>query len=171
VTGTSSSAPSPNRYLATVLFVDIVESTAAVSTIGDARWSQMLDAFTATAERCADAERGELIGVTGDGVVAVFDGPGRALRAACELRDALAPLGIEIRAGVHTAEIERRGGDIAGIGVHSASRVADVAEPGAVWVSRTVTDLVGGCGLAFEPRGEHHLEGVPDPWTLYEVAV
>jgi class 3 adenylate cyclase len=80
-------------------------------------------------------------------------------------------MGIEIRAGVHTAEIERRGDDIAGIGVNIASRVAGLADPGAVWVSRTVTDLVAGCGLAFQPRGEHLMKGVPDPWALYEVAV
>lgn len=171
VTGTSSSAPSSDRYLATVLFADIVGSTATVAAVGDARWSGMLDDFSALAQRCVDVERGELIGFAGDGLVAVFDGPGHGVRAACALRDALAPMGIEIRAGVHTAEIERRGDDIAGIGVNIASRVAGLADPGAVWVSRTVTDLVAGCGLAFQPRGEHLMKGVPDPWTLYEVAV
>ena len=171
VTGTSSSAPSPDRYLATVLFADIVGSAATVADVGDARWSSMLDEFCAVARRTVEAQQGELIGLSGDGLVAVFDGPGRGVRAACTLRDAVAPMGIEIHAGVHTAEVERRGDDIAGIGVNIASRVADLAEPGAVWVSRTVTDLVAGCGLAFEPRGEHHLRGVTDPWVLYEVAV
>jgi class 3 adenylate cyclase len=93
------------------------------------------------------------------------------VRAACDLRDALAPLGTEIRAGVHTAEVERRGDDIAGIGVHVASRLAEAAEPGSIWVSRTVTDLVAGYGLAFLPRGEHQIDGLARPLSLYEVAV
>lgn len=93
------------------------------------------------------------------------------MRAACDLRDALAPLGTEIRAGVHTAEVVRRDDDIAGIGVHIACRLAETAQPGSIWVSRTVTDLVAGCGLAFAPRGEHRLAGLPQPWVLYEVAV
>ena len=115
--------------------------------------------------------QGELVGFAVDGLLAIFDGPVRGVRAACDLRDALAPAGTEIRAGVHTAEIERRGRDVAGIGVHIANRIADVADPGSVWVSRTVTDLVAGCGLVFDPRGEYELRGVPDPWALYEVTI
>jgi len=171
VVGASAGPASPDRFLATVLFADIVGSTATAADVGDARFTLLLDDFATTARRCVEEHRGRLVGFSGDGLLATFDGPGRGVRAACDLRDALAPLGTEIRVGVHTAEVERRGDDIAGIGVHVASRVADVAEPGAIWVSRTVTDLVAGCGLAFVPRGEHKLDGLPQPWALYEVAV
>jgi pimeloyl-ACP methyl ester carboxylesterase/DNA-binding winged helix-turn-helix (wHTH) protein len=171
VVGTSAGPVSSDRFLATVLFADIVGSTRAAADVGDARWTRELDEFSGIAARCLGEHRGELVGFTGDGLLAIFDGPGRGVRAACDLRDALAPVGTEIRAGVHTAEIERRGRDVAGIGVHIASRIADVADPGSVWVSRTVTDLVAGCGLGFEPRGEHRLRGVPDPWALYEVTL
>ena len=171
VVGASSGPVSADRFLATVVCTDIVGSTAAVADVGDARWTRQLDDFARVAHHCVDEHRGELIGFAGDGLLAIFDGPGRGVRAACDLRDALAPLGTEIRAGVHTAEIERRNGDVAGIGVHIASRLAGVADPGSVWVSRTVTDLVAGCGLVFEPRGDHELAGVPDRWSLYEVAI
>jgi pimeloyl-ACP methyl ester carboxylesterase/DNA-binding winged helix-turn-helix (wHTH) protein len=171
VVGASPGPVSSHRFLATVLFADIVESTRAAADVGDARWTRELDEFSSIAARCLREHRGELVGFAGDGLLATFDGPGRGVRAACDLRDALARHGTEIRAGIHTAEIERRGSDVAGIGVHIASRIADVADPGSVWVSRTVTDLVAGCGLAFEPRGEHRLRGVPDPWALYEVTI
>jgi pimeloyl-ACP methyl ester carboxylesterase/class 3 adenylate cyclase/DNA-binding winged helix-turn-helix (wHTH) protein len=171
VVGASPGPTSSDRFLATVLFADIVASTSAAADVGDARWTRELDEFSRIARRCLEDHRGELVGFAGDGLLAIFDGPGRGVRAACDLRDALAPVGTEIRAGVHTAEVERRGRDVAGIGVHIASRIADVADPGSVWVSRTVTDLVAGCGLAFEPRGEHQLRGVRDPWMLYEVAI
>ncbi|HET6663714.1 MAG TPA: alpha/beta fold hydrolase [Acidimicrobiales bacterium] len=171
VVGASPGPPSSDRFLATVLFADIVGSTSAAVDVGDARWTRELDEFSRIAGRCLEEHRGELVSFAGDGLLALFDGPGRGVRAACDLRDALAPVGTEIRAGIHTAEVERRGRDVAGIGVHIASRIADAADPGSVWVSRTVTDLVAGCGLAFEPRGEHKLRGVPDPWMLYEVAI
>jgi pimeloyl-ACP methyl ester carboxylesterase len=171
VVGASPGPVSSDRFLATVLFADIVESTRAAADVGDARWTRELDEFSSIAARCLHEHRGELVGFAGDGLLATFDGPGRGVRAACYLRDVLARHGTEIRAGIHTAEIERRGSDVAGIGVHIASRIADVADPGSVWVSRTVTDLVAGCGLAFEPRGEHRLRGVPDPWALYEVTI
>jgi len=171
VVGASPGPVSSDRFLATVLFADIVESTRAAADVGDARWTRELDEFSSIAARCLHEHRGELVGFAGDGLLATFDGPGRGVRAACDLRDVLARHGTEIRAGIHTAEIERRGSDVAGIGVHIASRIADVADPGSVWVSRTVTDLVAGCGLAFEPRGEHRLRGVPDPWALYEVTI
>jgi pimeloyl-ACP methyl ester carboxylesterase len=171
VVGTSAGPVSSDRFLATVLFADIVGSTRAAADVGDARWRRELDEFSSIAARCVSEHRGELVGFAGDGLLAIFDGPGRGVRAACDLRDALAPVGTEIRAGIHTAEIERRGRDVAGIGVHIASRIADVADPGSVWVSRTVTDLVAGCGLAFESCGEHRLRGVPDPWVLYEVTI
>lgn len=171
VVGAAPGPESPDRFLATVLFADIVESTRAAADVGDARWTRELDEFSSIAARCLNEHRGELVAFTGDGLLAIFDGPGRGVRAACDLRSALAPVGTEIRAGIHTAEIERRGRDVAGIGVHIASRIANVADPGSVWVSRTVTDLVAGCGLAFESRGEHRLRGVPDQWVLYEVTI
>jgi pimeloyl-ACP methyl ester carboxylesterase/class 3 adenylate cyclase/DNA-binding winged helix-turn-helix (wHTH) protein len=175
VVGTSSTSPgagpaSPDRFLTTVLVADIVGSIATAADVGDARFSRVLDDFAATARRCVEAHRGRLVGFSGDGLVATFDGPGRGVRAACSLRAALAPLGTEIRAGVHTAEVERRGADIAGVGVNVASRLAAAAEPGAIWVSRVVTDLVAGCGLVFVPRGEHELAGLPERWSAYEVA-
>ncbi len=129
------------------------------------------DDVVAAARRCVEGHRGRLVGVAGGVLLATFDGPGRGVQAACDVRDALAPLGAEIRAGVHTAEVERRGDDIAGTGVQVAGRLAQAAEPGSIWVSRTVTDLVAGCGLAFAPRGEHQLDGLPQPWALFEVAV
>jgi pimeloyl-ACP methyl ester carboxylesterase/DNA-binding winged helix-turn-helix (wHTH) protein len=171
VVGSSPGPVSPDRFLATVLFADIVGAMGAAADVGDARWTRELDAFSTIAARCLNENRGELVGFTGDALLAIFDGPGRGVRAACDLRNALAPRGTEIRAGIHTAEIERRGSDVAGVGVHIASRIVDVADPGSVWVSRTVTDLVAGYGLAFESRGEHMLRGVPDPWLLYEVTI
>ena len=101
------------------------------------------------------------------GVLATFDGPGRAVRCALGLRDAVAPLGLDVRSGLHTSEVRRRGRDVAGIGVHLAARVAGLAHPGEVWVSRTVTDLVAGTGLAFEDRGTHELRGFTEPWRLF----
>ncbi len=168
VVGRPGAPASPDRFLATVLFADIVGSTTAAADMGDAGFRRLLDGFATEARRCVEAQRGEVVGFAGDGLVATFDGPGRGVRAACDLRRALAPLGAELRAGVHTAEIERRGADVAGIGVHIASRLADLAEPGSVWVSRTVTDLVAGCDLAFEPRGERELPGVPGSWAVFE---
>jgi pimeloyl-ACP methyl ester carboxylesterase/DNA-binding winged helix-turn-helix (wHTH) protein len=168
VVGRPGAPASPDRFLATVLFADIVGSTATAADMGDAGFRRLLDGFAAEARRCVEGQRGEVVGFSGDGLVATFDGPGRGVRAACDLRLALAPLGAELRAGVHTAEIERRGADVAGIGVHIASRLADLAEPGSVWVSRTVTDLVAGCDLAFEPRGERELPGVPGSWAVFE---
>jgi pimeloyl-ACP methyl ester carboxylesterase/DNA-binding winged helix-turn-helix (wHTH) protein len=158
VVGGSVGAAAPERFLATVLHAELMASDALPGDIAVA------------ARRCVEAHRGRLVEGAGDGLLATFDGPGRGVRAACDLRNALAPLGVEIRAGVHTAEVERRGDAIAGTGVQVAGRLAREAEPGSIWVSRTVTDLVAGCGLAFAPRGEHHLEGVAQPWALYEVA-
>jgi class 3 adenylate cyclase len=158
VVGRPGAPPSPDRFLATVMFADIVGSTTAAADMGDAAFRRLLDGFAAEGRRCVEAHRGDVVGFAGDGLVAVFDGPGRGVRAA------------ELRAGVHTAEIERRGSDVAGIGVHIASRLAELAEPGSVWVSRTVTDLVAGCGLAFEDRGERELPGVAGTWAVFEAA-
>jgi hypothetical protein len=159
VVGTSAGGAAPELFLATVLHAEVVAADVVP------------DDVVAAARHCVERHRGRLLSVAGNVLLATFDGPGRGVRAACDLRDALAPLGVEIRAGVHTAEVERRGDAIAGTGVHVAGRLARAAEPGSIWVSRTVTDLVAGCGLAFAPRGEHQLDGLPQPWALYEVAV
>lgn len=165
--GDAAGGPSDERVLATVLFVDVVDSTRLAQQLGDERWAEQLDRF----HECIDVEvarqRGRVVNTTGDGIVATFDGPGRGVRAGAAVRDAVRRLGLEVRAGLHTAEVQQRGDDIAGIGVHIASRVASAAPPGEVWVSRTVTDLVAGTGLAFERRGEHVLKGIDEPWQLF----
>lgn len=154
----------PDRFLATVLAADLLDPAG-----GGAVARDLAEACAPALGRCVERHGGELA-AAGGRTVGVFDGPGRAVRAACDLRQTLAPMGAEVRAGVHTAEIERHGGAVAGLGVDIAARVAEVAEVGSVWVSRTVTDLVAGTGLVFEPRGEHRLAGVADPWVLYELA-
>ena len=169
VTGAPGAPPS-NRVLSTVLFTDIVASTERANELGDRRWSELLDSHDATVRRQLARFRGTEVNTTGDGFVAIFDGPARAVGCACAIRDASRQIGIEVRGGVYTGEIELRGNDIAGIGVHIAARVAAAAEPSTVWVSRTVTDLVIGSGLRFTDRGAHELKGVPGTWALYEVA-
>jgi class 3 adenylate cyclase len=158
-----------DRVLATVLFTDLVGSTAEVARLGDRRWKEVL----AEHDRVVGAElerfRGRLVKTTGDGVLATFDGPGRAIRAGCAIRDALRRLGIEARAGLHSGEVELRGDDVGGIAVHIAARVATAASAGEVLVSRTVVDLVAGSGIRFEDRGEHELKGVPGTWRLFSV--
>jgi pimeloyl-ACP methyl ester carboxylesterase/DNA-binding winged helix-turn-helix (wHTH) protein len=171
MTGTPPDDSTGERILATVLLVDLVDSTGAAQALGDAAWTARLDRFHVAARAEVERQRGALVNTTGDGVIATFDGPGRAVRAAAAIRDAVAALGLSARAGLHTAEIQCRGTDIAGIGVHIAGRVAALAEPGEVWVSRTVTDLVAGTGLRFEPRGEHALKGIDAPWALYAAAL
>jgi pimeloyl-ACP methyl ester carboxylesterase/DNA-binding XRE family transcriptional regulator len=171
VVGASAGPASLDRVLTTVLSADVMGWTAMAADVGEVRYTRVLDDFAATVRRCVENRGGQLVRFSGDGLLATFDGPGRGVRAACDLRDALAPLGTEIRAGVHTAEVVRRDDDIAGLGVHIACRLAEAAQPGSIWVSRTVTDLVAGCGLAFAPRGEHRLAGLPQPWVLYEVAI
>jgi pimeloyl-ACP methyl ester carboxylesterase/class 3 adenylate cyclase len=167
VVGSPAAPLATDRVLATVLFVDIKDSTVQAQQLGDGRWTELLDGFENAGARVVDEFRGELVNTTGDGLVATFDGPGRAVQAASALRTAVAPLGIALRSGLHTAEIERRGTDIAGIGVHIAARVAAAASPGEIWVSRTVTDLVAGTGLEFDDRGTHTLKGLDQPWALY----
>ena len=158
-----------DRALAAVLFTDIVGSTRQAAALGDARWRNLLDSHDVVARTLIDQYRGHLVKLTGDGVLARFDGPGRAIRCAFALRDALQPLGIEIRAGLHTGEIELRGDDIGGIAVHIAERVQTFAEPGEVLVSETVPRLVTGSGIEFEDRCEHELKGVPGTWKLFAV--
>lgn len=171
VTGSPPAPVMDESVLATVLFVDIVDSTRTVRAVGDDRWSGVLDEFQMHADETVRRFRGVLVNTTGDGLLATFDGPARAVRAAGALRDAVFPMGIRVRAGLHTAEIRRRGDDVAGIGVHIASRVAGVAGPGEVVVSRTVTDLVAGSGLAFTDRGAHELAGLDRAWQLFSALV
>jgi class 3 adenylate cyclase len=159
-----------DRVLATVLFTDIVESTRKAAEVGDRRWRELLDRHDEAVRRELERHRGNEVKTTGDGLLATFDGPARAVRCACAIRDAVRDLGIEVRAGLHTGEIELRGKDVAGVAVAITRRVCDRAEGGQVLVSRTVTDLVAGSGLEFEDRGEHELKGVPGRWQLYAVA-
>ena len=159
-----------DRVLATVMFSDIVGSTEQAARLGDKRWKDLLGTHDTVVRQQIEWYRGREIKSLGDGALATFDGPGRAVRCACALRDALRPLGIDMRAGVHTGEIELRDDDVGGIGVHIAARVSAVAGAGEVLASRTVVDLVVGSGIAFEDRGEHELRGVPGSWRLFAVA-
>jgi class 3 adenylate cyclase len=161
--------PDPDRLLATVLFTDIVESTQQAASLGDRRWRELLERHDATATKLIADHRGRLIKTTGDGVLATFDGPGRAIRCALAMRSDMSAFGIRIRAGVHTGEIELCKGDIGGIAVHIGQRVSTLAGTGEVLVSRTVPDLVAGSGFAFRDKGEHDLKGVPGTWQLFAV--
>jgi class 3 adenylate cyclase len=158
-----------DRRLATLMFTDIVGSTERASAIGDRRWRELLDRHDAAVRRQLVRFRGGEINTTGDGFLATFDGPARAVECAFAARDAARQLGLDLRIGVHTGEVEVRGDDVAGIAVNIAARVAAVAEPGTVWTSRTVADLVVGSGLQFSDRGLHELKGVPGTWQLYAV--
>ncbi|GAC1305471.1 MAG: adenylate/guanylate cyclase domain-containing protein [Acidimicrobiales bacterium] len=158
-----------DRVLATVMFTDIVGSTDHLARVGDRNWKATLTAHDDLVAREIERQRGRHINTTGDGVLATFDGPGRAVRCAQAITEAVRSLGIEVRAGVHTGEIELRGDDVGGIGVHIAARVASLAGPSEVLVSRTVTDLVAGSGIEFEDRGEQELKGVPGRWRVYSV--
>jgi class 3 adenylate cyclase len=158
-----------DRVLSTVLFSDIVGSTEQAAAVGDRRWREILDRHDAVVRREIEAYRGRLVEFTGDGVLATFDGPARAVSCGCELRDSLRALGIDIRVGLHTGEIELRGNEIGGITVHIGARVAAVADGGDVLVSRTVTDLVAGSGIDFADRGTYQLKGVPGNWQLFAV--
>ena len=157
------------RVLATVLFTDIVGSTETAATVGDHGWKELLERHHAVVRALLGRYRGTEIDTAGDGFFATFDGPARAVRCAQAIVDAVRPLGIEIRAGVHTGEVEAIDGKVGGIAVNIGSRVGTLAGPSEVVVSQTVKDLVVGSGLAFEDRGEHELRGVPDRWRLYSV--
>jgi class 3 adenylate cyclase/pimeloyl-ACP methyl ester carboxylesterase len=159
----------PDRVLATVVFTDIVDSTGHAITFGDRQWRQVLDELDHETAREVSAARGRLVKFTGDGHLAVFDGPARAIRCAESLCRASRQRGIELRVGIHTGEVETRGEDVSGVAVHLAQLVCDLAEAGEVLVSRTVTDLVAGSGIEFEDRGEHELKGVPGNWGLFAV--
>lgn len=157
----------PHRVLATVLFTDIVDSTEKARELGDRQWRELLDRHDALARAQLERHHGRLVKTTGDGLLATFDGPARAIRCASALRDVLP---VPIRAGLHTGEVELRGDDVGGIAVHIGARVAAVAGAGEVLVSRTVKDLVAGSGIAFVDRGSHKLKGVADDWQLYAVS-
>jgi class 3 adenylate cyclase len=158
------------RMLATVLFTDIVGSTERASQVGDRQWSRLLDAHDRAARELVERHGGRLVKSTGDGILATFDGPGSAIRCAIDLRGRLKELGIEIRAGLHTGEVQQRGVDVGGIAVHVAARVMAAAGAGEVLVSRTVRDLVAGSEVAFEDRGSHALKGVDGEWQLFAIA-
>lgn len=160
-------APEPDRVLATVLFTDIVGSTEQASAMGDRKWVDLLAAHNDLAKREIDRFRGRAIKSTGDGVLATFDGPGRAVRCAQAISSRVNDLGIKVRAGLHTGECELMGADIGGIAVVIAARVAAQAGADEVLVSSTVKDLVAGSGIEFEDRGSHALKGVPEEWRLF----
>lgn len=159
-----------DRMLATVMFTDVVRSTETLAEAGDRHWRDLLAAH----DRVIRAELARFGGLeikaTGDGFLAIFDGPGRSIRCGTAIRDQLRSLGIEVRIGLHIGEIERHGGDIAGIAVHIAQRIQALAQPGEVLMSRTVVDLVAGSGLTFSDRGNHELKGVPGDWAVYATA-
>jgi class 3 adenylate cyclase len=167
VTGSRRDVEDSDRVLATVLVVDVAGSTEKAIALGDRRWSAARDRFEASAREKLEAHGGELVDVAGDGILATFDGPARAVRCAHQIGQAVRAQGLELRSGLHAGEVTRREGGIAGIAVHMAARVSALATPGEVLVTRTVRDLVAGSGLVFEERGEHELKGVPDRWTLY----
>jgi pimeloyl-ACP methyl ester carboxylesterase len=168
VTGTRQ-AVEPDRALATVLFTDIVGSTEKAAEFGDRRWRQLLEDHDATATRELEAHHGKLIKNTGDGLLATFERPAAGIRCARSLRESLSRQGVEIRAGLHTGEIELIGQDVGGMAVHIAARVSSLAGPGQALVSRTVKDLVVGSGIEFEGVGARQLKGVPDEWELFAV--
>jgi class 3 adenylate cyclase len=158
-----------DRVLATVLFTDIVGSTEKAAALGDRRWRDLLGHHHTTIRRTLSRFRGHEVKTTGDGVLATFDGPARGVRCACAIADEIRPLGIEVRAGLHTGECEMIGDDVGGIAVHIGARVAAVAGAGEVLVSSTVKDLVAGSGLRFGDRGSHSLKGVPGEWRIFAV--
>jgi len=163
----SRHAPEPDRVLATVMFTDIVDSTRHAASMGDARWRELLGRHERITRSEVARHRGRTIKSTGDGVLATFDGPARAIRAAQSVRDASSGLGLQVRAGLHTGECEIVGDDVAGLAVHIGARVMALAGADEVLASSTVKDLVAGSGIDFEERGEHELRDVPGRWSLY----
>ncbi len=162
-------AGATDSVLATVLFTDIVGSTETAASLSDRRWHELLDTHETVTDRQLERFRGRLVDRAGDGLLATFDGPARAVNCAASIRDHLKGIGIEVRAGLHTGEMSERRGQVAGITVHVGARVMALAAPGEVCVSRTVKDLVAGSGLRFADRGSHRLKGVPDEWQVYSL--
>jgi class 3 adenylate cyclase len=165
------SVVSEDRPLATVLFTDIAASTEQLAATGDRAWRKLLDEHDDATDRIVRDHRGRVIQHVGDGMLATFDGPARAVRCASALIETASERGITIRAGLHTGEIELRGSDIAGIAVHIASRVSALAAPKEILVSRTVVDLTAGSGIAYDDRGEQELKGVPGTWAIFTAQV
>jgi class 3 adenylate cyclase len=169
VTGARSERP-PERVLASVLFVDMVASTERAAELGDRVWRDLLDRYRDVVRKQLLGYRGREINTRGDDFLATFDGPARAVRCALAISDAATELGVSVRAGIHTGELEMMGDDIGGIAVHIGARIAALAAPGEVLVSRTVVDLVAGSGITFADRGEYDLKGVPHTWRLFQAA-
>jgi class 3 adenylate cyclase len=161
----------PDRVLATILFTDIVDSTRRATELGDRRWRSVLAAHDEIVRRELDRSRGREIKTTGDGFLAVFDGPARAVRCASAITAAVAALDLEVRCGVHTGEVEISDSDVRGIAVHLAARIAALAGSDEILVSSTVKELVIGSGIEFRDRGVHELKGVPDRWHLYRAVL
>lgn len=170
ITGSISSGAGVERVLSTVLFTDIVDSTNRAEAEGDRRWTELLDDHDRICNRAVDSARGRVVKMTGDGLLATFDGPASAITAAKAMVANVSVLGLELRAGVHTGEVERRGDDIGGLGVNFAARVMAAAQPGEVWVSSTVPGLAAGSGIGFTSRGEHTLKGIDGTHELHSVA-
>jgi len=159
----------PDRMLATVLFTDICDSTKRAAELGDSDWRRLLEQHDRLVRQALERHRGREIKSTGDGFLATFDGPARGLRCAASIAEGVRSLGIEVRAGLHTGEVEVMNGDIGGLAVHIGARVMGAASPGEVLVSSTVKDLVVGSGIEFDERGSHELKGVPGEWRLFAV--
>jgi len=157
------------RMLATILFTDIVDSTQRASEMGDKAWRELVRAHDVTVRREIARFRGSEVKSLGDGFLILFDGPARAIHCAQAITEAMSPLGIKVRAGLHTGEVERTEADVLGIAVHLAARVMNTASAGQVVISRTVKDLVAGSGIAFEDAGEHSLKGLEEKWQLFKV--
>ena len=155
--------------LATVLFTDIVDSTGRAASLGDRRWASLLDSHDERVREQLRRFSGRELNTTGDGFVASFDGPARAIRCAQAIGEATEALGVKVRMGLHTGECEVRGNDLGGLAVHIAARILGAAGPGELLVSNTVKDLVVGSGIEFEDRGEQELRGVPGTWRLWAV--
>jgi class 3 adenylate cyclase len=164
----NSRATEPDRVLSTVLFTDIVKSTETASELGDHRWRSLLDDHNALMTGLLEQHRGRLVKQMGDGFLATFDGPARAIACAREFADQVGQLGVAVRAGIHTGEVEVMGDDIGGIAVHIAARVSAMAGSGQVFVTGTVRDLVVGSGLQFDDLGRHELKGVPGEWAVFD---
>jgi class 3 adenylate cyclase len=169
ITGTHAAADR-TRTLTTLLFTDVVGSTDRLAAVGDAAWRTVLDRLDDAVSRQLTRFSGHEERITGDGILATFDGPARAIRCGSAIRDAARQVGLDVRVGIHTGEVERRGTELAGIAVHLACRVCETAQPGEVLVSRTVVDLVAGSGATFDDRGEHNFKGIPAAWQLFAVA-
>jgi class 3 adenylate cyclase len=162
--------PEPDRVLTTVLFTDIVGSTERAGKLGDRRWRELLDLHHLLVREQLERYHGQEVDTAGDGFLATFDGPARAIRCASAIENGVGALGLQIKAGVHTGECELFGDKVAGLAVHTGARIASLALPGEVLVSQTVKDLVAGSGIEFDDRGAHELKGVPGEWRLYAVA-